>query len=100
MSWLLLASATAATALVAARSLDLKQKVEQPYELATQNYDERAPIEGYWQDASKVIFSANNVRGNFKSVKEDFDARGARIFITCFDDGCKTIFYADPRIQK
>ena len=99
MSWLLLGAAATGAWMLTAKSMDLKQRLAIPQEIATEDRKLKRPLEGLWQDAKKVIFSSGAVRGNFRSVQPSIDARGAKIYITTYADGAKTILYHDPRVQ-
>ena len=44
------------------------------------------------------MYANTDTRGLFKSVQEDVDVNGARIFLVDYGTGSRTVCYADPRV--
>ncbi len=82
-----------------AKAYDLQDRMDVPVEIATEDRSLKVPLEGFWQPVSKVIASSQFLRGNFRDVQEGYDERGAKIYITTWQDGARTIQFNDPRIQ-
>ena len=86
--------------LYAAKTLNMKEIASTtPHELATEDYSKKAPLQGYYQHFSKMVGSSQVARGQFQSVQEDVDERGAKIYKVRYSDGAITIQYHDPRVQ-
>lgn len=53
---------------------------------------------GRWTPAGDVAMSAGYLQGQFKSVIEDVDVRGAKIFLVDYGNNSRTVLYRDPRL--
>lgn len=82
-----------------AKAFDLQDRLEVPVEIATEDRTLKMPLQGFWQPVRQVISSDQFLRGNFHDVQESYDERGAKIYVTTWQDGAKTIQFNDPRIQ-
>lgn len=97
MSIFAIAAAAAGGWIYTAKALSMKEIASTPHELATNDYSKKAPVQGYWQPFHKMLGSSQISRGQFDSVIEDRDERGAPIWIVQYSDGARTIQYHDPR---
>lgn len=97
---LLVASIAGAGAwLYTAKVQSWREIAEDEERLSTENYKLKQPFLGHYQPYSKVALSSQVDRGQFHSVEESVDERGAKIFLVQYSDRAKTIQYHDPRIQ-
>lgn len=94
MSFLVPATAAAATWFLTAYTWDLKAKASVPAENEIGNAQE--PFYGAWTPFRD--FWLCDRRGRFTSVTEDVDVLGAKIFLVDYGTGSKTVQYHDPRI--
>ena len=92
--------AAGATALWAmgSYSYDLKSKAEMPIELASEDAQVKDPFWGGVGPVSQLSGSALMDRATFRSVQEDVDVKGARIFLVDYGNGQRVVQYIDPRI--
>lgn len=98
MSLLLPALAATGVWLLGARSYDLKQRANVPLENASQESDVKEPFQGAWGHIRNFgIFTPT--RGRFRSVTEDYDVNGAKIFLVDYGNGQRVVQYQDPRIE-
>ncbi len=81
----------------AAHTLTLRDKARTATELATQNYEKRAPLNGYYGSFKDYLFAP--MRGRFRTVMEDIDVNGAKTFLVDYGNGQKVVQYHDPRIE-
>ncbi len=90
------AVAGAALWFMVAKSIDLKDRLDQPVELESQDPAVKAPFQGYYDHVKHWSFA--NTRGRFESVEETTDVNGAIIFLVNYGNGAKTVQFFDPRI--
>ncbi len=82
--------------LLAAHTYTLKQKLDMPVELASQDPAEKLAFQGTFGHISQRPWT--DTRGRFRSVEVTTDALGADIFLVDYGNGCLVTQYHDPRI--
>ncbi len=87
---------TGAGLLMGAYTYNLRQKLNTPIDLASQQSDVKLAFQGPMGHISQWI--AVDTRGRFRSVQETTDALGADIFLVDYGNGCLVTQYTDPRI--
>lgn len=98
MSFFPLVAGAGALWMFSAYQYDLKQKADMPIELATEDPEVKEPFYGGIGSISQLSGSAVLDRGTFKSVREDVDTNGARIFLVDYGNGQRIVQYYDPRL--
>lgn len=98
MSFFPLAAAAAGTWLFSAYTYDLKDKASVPVELASDDPQVTDPFYGAVGHISKYSASPIIERGTFRSVQENVDIKGARIFLVDYGNGQRVVQYYDPRL--
>jgi hypothetical protein len=80
----------------AAKAYDVRERLDVPVELESQDPAVKAPFQGYFDHISK--WNWVSTRGRFQSVQESTDVNGAIIFLVDYGNGSKVVQYFDPRI--
>ena len=82
--------------LLGAYSFDLRQQAQMPIELASDDPLVMEPSQGAIGHIRQ--YSGVDTRGRFRSVQENVDTLGARIFLVDYGNGERVVQYHDPRI--
>jgi hypothetical protein len=82
--------------LLAAKSIDMRARANEPEENKSQQSDEKEPFQGAWEPVKQYWNSTT--RWRFNKVVEDTDVQGAKIYIVDYGNGARTIQYHDPRL--